>query len=450
MFKRLLLSALLLASNALALPSNNAGPLANIESFRSYVRSQKPTMFLDPDYVQSVTQNSVARVSSLATLYGSVNAFTQGTDANKPILSRPDRVETLNIYSEQLDNAAVTKTRASISANSIANPIDGATTADTVVEDGTAASTHYVGPWNSSTLTCAANTKMRLSVYAKRKERDIALRIQDAGTVDKSTYANLSNCTITATDSGASASISDVGSGWCKVSIEVTPTTAGACYPLASMITAGASGASYNGDGASGVYLYGLQFQRASMQPTYIATTTVPVYGSLTGRRMLTFDGSNDYMSSTSALSDIYGASAKTFFGLVNTNLLNTYQEVLDGSGGSQFAVRILNSGSSIQAFNADGAVDYAAATITANAPNAVVVTHDGTNLAIAVNRSAFTSAASGASSALTETIRLGAWGSGTSPFNGQLGPIITFNRVLPQPVRDTIRAGLQKFWRVG
>lgn len=410
------------------------GPLCSQSRLDNYIIAHSPTLLQDPDNVQYVTRDSVERVSSISPRYGSTAAFTQATDGNKPVLSRPDRVENLLLYSSTFNAAAWTSSDVSFSSPTLTASATNAT--------------HQL----RSNYTAVAGERLRCSYELGYDNYQFAIFGDQSDAVVHVLPVDLTLGTIGAGTNVSSASITTISAGRFLVSFEFTRTNAGTtrCAIAFGSSLADIAFPTLNTAGTEKISVYSAQLQRSSMQPTYIATTTVPVYGSLTGRRMLTFDGTNDYMSSTSALSDIYGASAKTFFGLVNTNLLNTYQEVLDGSGGSQFAVRILNSGSSIQAFNADGAVDYAAATITANAPNAVVVTHDGTNLAIAVNRGAFTSTASGASSALTETIRLGAWGSGTSPFNGQLGRLVLFNRVLPQPAVDTIARGEIKFNLMG
>ncbi len=449
MLKRLILSVLLLAQNTFAItPAQrvviNQGPLSSITAARAYIRSTKPTMFLDPDYVQSVTQSSVGLVSSLATLYGSTAAFTQGTDANKPILSRPDRVENLVTQSEVLSSVV----RATVSANSTTNPVNGATTADTCIEDATAASTHYC--YDAADMV--SGLTYRLSLYAKPKERTfLAVRFQAAsGVLNDDTYFNLSDCTVGTKGADIiTATSTSVGSGWCKLEMTAISSATGTGY-LSYQIADSISNYSYSGDGASGLYLFGRQLQRSSMQPTYIATTTAPVYGSLTGRRMLTFDGSNDTMASTSLYSDIFGASAKTIFAVGHSSGYTATQNILSDNAGSNGRLVYHHGSGYIGLRNNDGGAVANAplAPPSANTPIALMSWHDGTNLFSAFNRGAVASVASGATSSMAGSLKLGSTGS-AEYWNGQLGPIITYNRVLTQPERDMIRQILQKFWRV-
>lgn len=451
-FLRVLLASLLLftqTASALtpaqqAMLAANSGPLANIEAARAYIIAQKPTLFLDPDYVQSVTQDSIGRVSAISTLYGSVNNFTQGTDANKPVLSRPDRVENISTYSEQQDNAAWTKTRSSISANATTNPVDGATTADKLIEDSST-NTHIT--YNATNIV--NGVVYRYQVYLKANERTYAsIRIQDSGTLDKTAFANLTTCALGTVQSPLTATIESVSNGWCRMAVTFTSTATNPLY-AAIEINSALNTNSYTGNGTSSIYVFGAQLQRSSMQPSYIATTTGPIYGSLTGRRMLTLDGSNDGMSSTSKSSDIFGTQAKEAFAVMHTNAINVNQYYFTGFD-NYWAMRVPSSGSTIGMLNYDGTTDQANTSASANTTYVANFYHDTTNIAHRLNNGTFTVTASGASSSLNNVLWIGQSGASTAYLNGQLGPIITFNRVLPQPVRDTIRAALQKFWRVG
>jgi hypothetical protein len=398
-------------------------------------------MFLDPDYVQSVTQSSVGLVSSLATLYGSTAAFTQSTDANKPILSRPDRVENWTTNSEDFSSADFTQYRLTVVANSVANPVNGATTADTLVEDNT--SNSHVIAQNEATIS--GNT-YRFCTYAKGNGRDLGLLMPNAGA--GTSIFDLDTCTLSSAGAGTETNtIEDVGGGWCRACTTDTATTTGINAPYIALISSGNS--SYLGDGASGVYVFGAQFQRSSMQPSYIATTTAPVYGSLTGRRMLTFDGTNDAMTSTSIASELWGLSAKTTFAVgVPFVTSGTHVIIKDSDGTTKTRIYVDTNKWAVR--NSDGSNDTESTyTAVPNEAAVFMAGHNGTNLTTWLNRSVGASVASGATSSLGGTLQLGS-ASATNYWNGQLGPIITYNRVLTQPERDMIRQILQKFWRVG
>jgi hypothetical protein len=400
-------------------------------------------MFLDPDYVQSVTQSSVGLVSNLATLYGSTAAFTQSTDANKPILSRPDRVENLQLNSETLTTGVWSAIRSTTSANSTTAP-DGATTADTLIESVDNA-THLLSP---SGLALVSGTSYRFSVYAKTKERSQIRMLLSGSTPNTAVLVNTTTCAeVSTTGSPLNKTYTLGADGWCKISFEVAANASGSAYQEIYLANAGAI--SYLGDGTSGIYLWGAQLQRSSMQPTYIATTTAPVYGSLTGRRMLSLDGTNDTMASASLWGDVFAAGAKTAFVVATPYLYTANQNFLSDNGASYGRLCYHNSSGYIGLRNNDGGVTSTPlAPPSANIPLVLAIWHDGTNIFALRNGPVQASVASGNTVNMTGSLKLGSTGA-AEYMNGQLGPIITFNRVLPQPVRDTIRAGLQKFWRV-
>ena len=185
-------------------------------------------------------------------------------------------VTNLLLRSEEFDNASWTKVRASISANTITAP-NGTLTADTGIEDTSSSTTH--NPLIQD-ATIVANGTYTASLYVRAKERSRGAI--DFSSTDSANFArgefNLSTGTITAsnggTGSGVSASISNVGGGWFRVSITGS---------IGSSLTTGrfvlrmadASGnIAYTGDGTSGIYLWGAQLEQASTVGEYIPTTS--------------------------------------------------------------------------------------------------------------------------------------------------------------------------------
>jgi len=133
---------------------------------------------------------------------------------------------------------------------------------------------------------------------------------------------------------------------------------------------------------------------------------------------------------------------------VLNTNAINVSQYYFTGFD-NYWAMRVPATGSTIGAFNYSGGTQQVNTSAAANTVYVSNFYHDTTNIGHRLNNGAFTTIASGATGSLNNVLWIGQTGAAGAYFNGQLGPIITFNRVLPQPVRDTIRAGLQKFWRV-
>jgi hypothetical protein len=183
------------------------------------------------------------------------------------ILVEPQRTNT-STYSEDFSNAVWTKTRCSITSNSIISP-DGTLTADTLVEDSTASSTHPTS--QSVTVTASAQT---FSIYAKSANRNW-LQLQFLSTSNATAFFDLSNGVIGTVGSAATASIQSVGNGWYRCIITAT-TTAGSntigIYPASANGTN-----SYTGNGTASLYIWGSQLEAGSNATSYIPTVAASV-----------------------------------------------------------------------------------------------------------------------------------------------------------------------------
>ena len=198
---------------------------------------------------------------------GTLTLFASGAmrRGDRGVLIEGARTNLL-LRSQEFDNASWVKTRATVTANAVAAP-DGTLTAEKLVEDSTASNSHFIA--QSPTLTAAAHT---FTVYAKAAERSyIGLFI---GTVGVGKYFDLANGAVLGNLVGAptSAAIEALGNGWYRCSIVFTGTAA----PNAASVYLSPDGTSisYNGDNASGVYLWGAQLEAASFPSSYIPTTT--------------------------------------------------------------------------------------------------------------------------------------------------------------------------------
>lgn len=169
-------------------------------------------------------------------------------------------------------------TRASVSANVVAAP-DGTTTADKIVEDSSAATTHLVLQGFTKAASALVYT---VSAFFKSAERS-EIRIMLHGTTSADSVSAIFNgsgsivtaAATTGTFTAASATITSFANGWYRCTITGTTDTATALNLRLDLSVAGSP--SYNGDGASGAYVWGVQLEQAAFASSYIPTTTVAV-----------------------------------------------------------------------------------------------------------------------------------------------------------------------------
>jgi hypothetical protein len=170
----------------------------------------------------------------------------------------------LLIETERFDNAAWTKSQATVSADAATAP-DGRTTADKVIEDSTTnghsvyrttskatSATAYIG---DVFCKAAERTQAWFWLYgASGGDRGQAVFDLSAGTV-------LSSSAIGAF-TGVTATIEDAGDDWWRIRLTVTSDTSASITFNVGPAVGGSF--IYLGDGASGIYVWGAQLVAAS------------------------------------------------------------------------------------------------------------------------------------------------------------------------------------------
>lgn len=194
-------------------------------------------------------------------------AFTRTGDTATRVNSAGliERVRTnLALQSQTFDNASWYKEVGnSATANTIANPLNGAVDADTI----TATATNAMNV--NQLFTAAVASEYTYSIYLKKNNHDLIqpyiFSVAAGGFVAR-IEINLSNGTFT-TINGSGATVTSVGSGWYRVTL-IAP------FSTTNVFTTGFLTLSTTG--SRSVYVFGAQLETGVATP-YIATTTAAV-----------------------------------------------------------------------------------------------------------------------------------------------------------------------------
>jgi hypothetical protein len=192
------------------------------------------------------------------------------TLACKGLLIEEARTNLL-LYSEQFDNALWVKANATVTANSIASP-SNTVNADTLVED-TATSTHSI----QQALSVVSGSSYTLSCFAKPAGRNFIQLLMIGGFASTiSAFFNLTTGAVGTTAGSPVTQATNVGNGWWRLSITATATsTAGTTVQIRPSNSS--TTAFYTGDGVSGIYIWGAQFEAGAFSTSYIPTVASQV-----------------------------------------------------------------------------------------------------------------------------------------------------------------------------
>jgi hypothetical protein len=180
-------------------------------------------------------------------------------------------------YSEQFDNAAWTKSNATITANTVVAP-DGTLTGDQFVENASNA-LHDIRQVGVAATALTAHT---FSFYVKAAGRTRGEVQMFGNSGGNSVTFDLSAGTVNAAGayggwSSASASITNVGNGWYRVTNTAT-TNSGLTSLTVFLCPSDASGnATYTGNGYSGLFIWGAQLEAGAFPTSYIQTVASQV-----------------------------------------------------------------------------------------------------------------------------------------------------------------------------
>jgi hypothetical protein len=257
----------------------------------------------------------------------------------------------LLVRSEEFDNASWLKANASVTANSISAP-SGAATADTLVEDN-ALSAHVL----QQSANVVSGTAYTLSCYAKPAGRNFAQLLMLGGFAANITaFFDITTGAVGTTAGSPTVTSTNVGNGWYRLSITATAisttSTAIQLRPASSSSTA-----FYQGDGTSGIYVWGAQLEAGAFPTSYIPTTTAAVTRSA------------DVASITgSAFSSWYSQDEGTMFAdvtVLSTAKNNQVISIDDGTSGNRIELRVLAVATTMRHDMAAGGVTQNTGSIT-------------------------------------------------------------------------------------
>lgn len=392
-----------------------------------YDPSDLSTMFQDSAGTTPVTavEQPVGRILDKS---GRGNHATQATSASRPVLSA--RVNLLT-YSEQFENAVWGKTQSSVTPNTEVAP-DGTTTADSLIEDSTAAVRHYIQTVSSGIT--AANT-YTVSIYAKPNGRTRLNVIFSGGTADWAWF-DLSAVSATVGTGTGAATITAAANGFYRCSFVVNATGAASTQWNLMDNTTPSRLKTYNGNGTSGVYIWGADirvtntgvglpaYQRIAAATDY-DTTGFPLY--------LRFDGTDDSLATATFTPGT--DKVQVFAGA--RKLSDTGQKIIAemsatiASNAGAFALTAPNSAAANYNFSTKGTIQTDNVVTTYTAPITSVISGLGdivgaSNL-IRVNGSQVGSVLTtqGTGNYLAYPLYIGRRGGSTLPFNGNIYSLI-------------------------
>ena len=201
-------------------------------------------------------------------LIQSASANTQRIDysSGTPSLLVEEARTNLLTYSDQFNNAAWTKLQCSVSANAVISP-DGTQNADSIIEDGTL-NAHQIA---IASFSFTSGTSYTISTIAKPNGRNLRIGFGSAAfTTAQLVVFNLTTGTGTVNTGTPTFTITPYKDGYYRCSVTATA-TATAASSIQFVLLNGTS-ATYQGNGTSGVYLWGAQ-QEVGAFPTSVILT---------------------------------------------------------------------------------------------------------------------------------------------------------------------------------
>lgn len=218
-------------------------------------------------YTPTTTQPITNYIPALQTAAAGMARFDHDpvTVESLGLLIEEQRTNLL-LRSEEFDDAYWTKVNSAVIANTIVAP-NGTLTGEKFFEN-TSNSEHYL----QRAFSAAAATTYTVSVYAKAGERTrFSIGLGDPSVFASGVRYDLSAATGTITGGSATnISIIHVGNGWYRCSFTDTAGSVGT--GVIRIYLDNGTSLSYQGDGYSGIYIWGAQLEAGAFPTSYIKT----------------------------------------------------------------------------------------------------------------------------------------------------------------------------------
>jgi hypothetical protein len=323
------------------------------------------------------------------------------TGESKGLLIEEQRTN-LEVYSEDFSNAAWTKSRATITSNTIVAP-DGTLSGDKLIVNDTETAGYVI-----DTISFTSGTTYTHSIYAKAGEVTV-LRILAQDNAFGSNQAvdfDLSAGTASISYGSPTFSIEDVGNDWYRCSV-TAPATASIASGFQVRIIS-------TGDGYSGIYLWGAQLEVGTFPTSYIPTSGSQVTRSADAASMTGTNFSDWYRQDEGS---IYTEGSIYSLGNCVPFAIN------DGSGYQNAIESFWNNTSHlyVRAYGSAQANIDAGSVVAGNTNNKLAASFATNDFAVTLNSGTVASDTSGSMPVNVNQLNIGRGGQNIYVFNGHI-----------------------------
>jgi len=230
------------------LPSSGVGDF-------DFTRSGSATRINSQGLIETVG-NGVSRLN-----YPMIDGVVSGCPHH---ILEPQRTNLIT-YSEDFSQSYWSVGNSFITSNSVISP-DGSLNADKLTSDSSNL-THYI---DTSSISFTSGVSYTVSIFVKNNNKNLV--IQGSGSVTANAFASfdLKNGVVI-NESVGTGIIKNFGNDWYRCSL--TFTSAATTSGVITFLMGETRNDSYQGDGTSGVYIYGAQLEQGSYATSYIPTS---------------------------------------------------------------------------------------------------------------------------------------------------------------------------------